>query len=245
MPLKIVIPSHKRADKVLSKRLIINPIICVEEKQKDIYKSYNPDCEIVSHPNDVIGLPAKRNWMYKYFGDIFMIDDDVTEFHSVHLPDTNKSITDKKELYYIINKLYLVSKMLGIYVYGFTKNPRPEQYRVEKPYMLNRGITGCAYGINENSGLKWDESIPLKEDFYISLLCLYKHRKILVDNRFQFTQKDTFINQGGLSFIRNYENEKKSILLIRKTFGDSVVLKKDNTNARLKIKYNITYNISI
>ena len=61
MPLKIVIPSHKRADKVLSKRLIINPIICVEEKQKDIYKSYNPDCEIVSHPNDVIGLPAKRN----------------------------------------------------------------------------------------------------------------------------------------------------------------------------------------
>ena len=38
--LKIVIPSHKRHDRVLSKRLVNNPIICVAESQADIYRQY-------------------------------------------------------------------------------------------------------------------------------------------------------------------------------------------------------------
>lgn len=44
MNLKIVIPSHKRADHVLSKRLVCDPIICVAESQAEEYRRYNPDC---------------------------------------------------------------------------------------------------------------------------------------------------------------------------------------------------------
>ena len=75
--LKIVIPSHKRHDRVLSKRLVNNPIICVAESQADLYRQYNPECEIATHPDDVIGLIPKRNWMARYFGDLMMLDDDV------------------------------------------------------------------------------------------------------------------------------------------------------------------------
>ena len=77
MPLKIVIPSHKRHDMVLSKRLVVDPIICVAESQADIYREHNPECEIVTHPDDVIGLIPKRNWMARHCGDLFMLDDDV------------------------------------------------------------------------------------------------------------------------------------------------------------------------
>lgn len=41
--LKIVIPSHKRHDRVFSKKLVNNPIICVAESQEGIYREYNPD----------------------------------------------------------------------------------------------------------------------------------------------------------------------------------------------------------
>lgn len=50
MNLKIVIPSHKRHDRVFAKRLVLDPIICVAESQADIYRQYNPECEIVTHP---------------------------------------------------------------------------------------------------------------------------------------------------------------------------------------------------
>ena len=77
MSLKIVIPSHKRHDRVFSKKLVTDPIICVAKSQADIYREYNPECEIVCHPDSVVGLIPKRNWMAKHFGDLFMFDDDV------------------------------------------------------------------------------------------------------------------------------------------------------------------------
>ena len=41
--LKIVIPSHKRHDRVFAKKLVNNPIICVAESQADLYRQYNPE----------------------------------------------------------------------------------------------------------------------------------------------------------------------------------------------------------
>lgn len=78
MSCKIVIPSHKRHDRVFAKKLVNDPIICVAECQADLYRQFNPDCEIVTHPDDVVGLIPKRNWMAKYFKELFMLDDDVT-----------------------------------------------------------------------------------------------------------------------------------------------------------------------
>lgn len=62
MPCKIVIPSHKRHDRVFAKKLVNDPIICVAESQADLYQQFNPECEIVTHPDDVMGLIPKRNW---------------------------------------------------------------------------------------------------------------------------------------------------------------------------------------
>ena len=104
MSLKIVIPSHKRPDKVLSKKLVVNPILCVAESQKGIYQEYNPGVEIVTHPDDVVGLIPKRNWMAKHFGDLFMIDDDVHNFVKLYneLGESNV-IRDKVKITRLIN----------------------------------------------------------------------------------------------------------------------------------------------
>lgn len=75
MSLKIVIPSHKRHDRVFAKKLVLDPIICVAESQADLYRQYNPECEIVTHPDDVVGLIPKRNWMAKHFGELMMLDE--------------------------------------------------------------------------------------------------------------------------------------------------------------------------
>ena len=86
MPCKIVIPSHKRHDRVFAKKLVNDPIICVAESQADLYQQFNPECEIVTHPDDVIGLIPKRNWMAKHFGELFMLDDDVLSLIHISEP---------------------------------------------------------------------------------------------------------------------------------------------------------------
>lgn len=83
MQLRIVIPSHKRHDRVFAKKLVNDPIICVAESQADLYRQFNPDCEIVTHPDDVVGLIPKRNWMAKHFRNLFMLDDDVHACKSI------------------------------------------------------------------------------------------------------------------------------------------------------------------
>ena len=89
-----------------------------------------------------------------------------------------------------------------------------------------------------------NEEIRLKEDFWISCYMKYKERKVLTDLRYNFEQKNTFVNAGGLASIRNQEEERKSILFIKKNFGDSILLKSATTNGKDKTKQLVQYNIS-
>ncbi len=245
MSLPIVIPSHKRHDKVFAKKLVLNPIICVAESQADLYRQFNPECEIVTHPDDVIGLIPKRNWMAKHFGELFMIDDDV---HAVKNLVVEKGepgvIRDPEKVTEIINSLYELACMLDVHLFGFTSRISPVMYDESGFYSLSKMITGCSYGVRYNNNVWWNEEIKLKEDFWISCYMKYKERRILTDLRYNFSQKSTFVNAGGLAAFRNQEEERRSILFIKKNFGDSIQLKGATNNGKDKTKQMVEYNIS-
>ena len=245
MSLPIVIPSHKRHDKVFAKKLVLNPIICVAESQADLYRQFNPECEIVTHPDDVIGLIPKRNWMAKHFGELFMIDDDV---HAVKNLVVEKGepgvIRDPEKVTEIINSLYEIACMLDVHLFGFTSRISPVMYDESGFYSLSKMITGCSYGVRYNKNVWWNEEIKLKEDFWISCYMKYKERRILTDLRYNFSQKSTFVNAGGLAAFRNQEEERRSILFIKKNFGDSIQLKGATNNGKDKTKQMVEYNIS-
>ena len=240
MHCKIVIPSYKRADRVLTKEICKDVILCVPESQEEDYKNYNPDVEIVCHPDSVKGLPAKRNWMAKHFTELFMIDDDVAYVQDMTIGiGEPSSIRNKNEVYDLIQILYAIAKLLGVSLFGFGNIPTPMQYNEFEPYKLTNRVTGCSYGVIYGENTVWNEDIPLKEDFWISGYVLYKERKILVDNRYHFVQKDTFVNAGGLSEFRSSQTEMKSILAIKKYFGDSISIKKGKFHVNKSVKYNI------
>lgn len=245
MSLPIVIPSHKRHDKVFAKKLVLNPIICVAESQADLYRQFNPECEIVTHPDDVIGLIPKRNWMAKHFVELFMIDDDV---HAVKNLVVEKGepgvIRDPEKVTEIINSLYELACMLDVHLFGFTSRISPVMYDESGFYSLSKMITGCSYGVRYNKNVWWNEEIKLKEDFWISCYMKYKERRILTDLRYNFSQKSTFVNAGGLAAFRNQDEERRSILFIKKNFGDSIQLKGATNNGKDKTKQMVEYNIS-
>ena len=121
MPCKIVIPSHKRHDRVFAKKLVNDPIVCVAESQADLYREFNPDCEIVTHPDDIIGLIPKRNWMARYFGELFMLDDDVHACKTLYAEKGESGrVKDKDKITRIILSLHEMASLMDIHLFGFT-----------------------------------------------------------------------------------------------------------------------------
>ena len=94
MEIKIVIPSHKRWDRILTTK-VVDAIVCIPESQEDMYKEHNPDVELVTHPDSVVGLTLKRQWIYEHFKNVLMLDDDITEFKRVYVKKNDK-IRDKE-----------------------------------------------------------------------------------------------------------------------------------------------------
>lgn len=240
-----MIPSHKRADRVLSKRLVLDPIICVAESQAEEYRRYNRECEIVCHPDDVIGLIPKRNWMAKHFGELFMIDDDVHNFVRLfNEKGESASIRDKHKVTRLINELYEMACLLDIHLFGFTNKNTPVMYDEAQWYSLSNMITGCAYGVRYNENIWWNEAMKLKEDFWISSYIKHTERKILTDCRYNFQQKGTFASAGGLAAIRNQDEERRNILAMRRYFGPVIHLKHQHSNGREKTVDKVKFNIS-
>ena len=242
MNLKIVVPSYKRAKKILTKEHVSDLILCVPESQKEEYAYYNPETEITSHPDEIKGLPAKRNWMYNYFGELFMLDDDITAVQPMYKSDDTGGFKDKVKVRKIIENLYELSKILDIKLYGFDNLTRPVFFDEGKWYDLTKRVNGHCYGINKSKELYWDENLTVKEDIWISCLCKYHYRKILIDKRYYFRQANTFLSDGGLTEYRNLETEKESAQYLKKFFGDSIQIKKDNKHFKQKVKFNIKTN---
>jgi len=239
MSCKIVIPSMGRAENVLTTKLV-DAIICVPEKEKEKYLHYNRDVEIITHPDSVIGLPAKRQWMLDYFNELFMLDDDIAYVQNISRNHGEKGfIKDKNEIYEIIQNLYFLAKLLEVSLFGFSSKTNPLQFNEFKPFTLNGKITGCSYGAIKSRNVKWNADLKVKEDFWVSSYVMYHERRILVDNRYRFQQKETFKNPGGLSSQRNTKTEMEAILEMRKYFGESILLKSQIKTVDSSVKYNI------
>jgi len=242
MSLNIVIPTYKRPERVLSKALVTNPILCVSESEKDAYREFNPECEIVTHPDSVKGLPAKRNWMVQHFGELFMLDDDVFEFQPQYYGPgvSTANLTNPEVIRHIIERLYTIAKMLDVHLFGFSKSQAPLMYNPSKPYVMNERVTGCSYGVIKSPNTFWPSDLVLKEDFWISGYVKYKERLVLIDKRYAFKQKDTFTNPGGLSEYRNTERELNAMLQIKKYFGNCVKIKNGNGIVKSAQEVNIS-----
>ncbi|WP_151088777.1 GREB1-related protein [Hymenobacter baengnokdamensis] len=86
MHVEVGIPSHKRAGRIATLGLLPSAIVCIAESQAAEYRAAHPGAQLVTHPDSVVGLQAKRNWMYQHFGNLLMVDDDLTDFRRLYLP---------------------------------------------------------------------------------------------------------------------------------------------------------------
>lgn len=243
MQLEVVIPSHKRAGRILTHQVIPDAIICIPESQLPEYRAAHPDAQLVTHPDSVVGLAAKRNWMYQYFGNVLQLDDDITDFRRMYLPAGEKVSIAPDRAMAIIRETAYAAQQAGAYLWGFSSNPNPTMYKTMNPIAMTGYVTGCATGLLRGSKLWYNSQIICNEDYWISCLNAFHHRIIWKDLRFTFTQKDTFVGQGGLAEFRNLDAERQDFELLRRCFGDVIQEKKDSKLAKRKHQFQKTMKL--
>jgi hypothetical protein len=244
MEVQIVIPSHKRAGDVLTSKLVPEASICIPESQFIDYHKKMPWVKFITHPDSVVGLTRKRQWIYENVGNVFMLDDDITACRRLYTEPGEPTDLKPDEVHELIQQTAWNARKAGAFLFGFNNRPNPTMYNPMEPIQLSGYVTGCATGLLSGSRLWYNPAIQCNEDYWISLLNAYHHRTIWRDNRFAFIQKDTFTAKGGLAEFRNVEAEKADFELLKKCFGDAVELKVDTKLAKRKHPYQKTMRLS-
>lgn len=242
MPLKIVVPSHKRHH--IFSTNVEDMIVCVHESERKAYAGVI-DAEIVTH--NLTGLSRIRQWIVEKFADVFMIDDDIVSIESLSEnvgPRVYKTPAEARE---IIMSAYSMAKESGCFLFGFNNTANPKHYKPQKPFVANGYINASAFGIINGGGLYFDSRTIACESHWINLLNAHLNRKSFQDTRYVFRQKanSTFLLEGGQTNKRTIETEKCDTLFLKRVFGESVKLKKGQKDASLHHEFQRKLNIRL
>jgi hypothetical protein len=229
MPLTVVIPSAGRSNRVKTHKAIRADVLCVPESEADAYRRHSYGIEIVTHPDTVRGLPAKRQWIADKFGDVFMVDDDIRAFVRLWLPTylRNYRMT-ASEARDAAEATYETSIELGAYLFGFAFFGDTRLFRPQRPFLLTGYINAACFGLRAGSKLRFRTDVVAVEDFALSGMNAYYHRYLFVDQRFGPRQEKTFANPGGQALHRTAETERRDTETLRRLFGSAIVEKRIN-----------------
>lgn len=227
MEVKIVIPTAGRAMSITSHKYVANCIICVPEKELEHYQEHVPGQEYVAHPDNVVGIANKRQWIYEKFRNVFMMDDDLTGLKRLTQKKKETQNIDPETSYWIIQNCANMARLTGSHLFGFNNFVRPEHYHGHTPFALTGYINGCGLGLLETGieKLVFSPKIKTNNDFYICALNAYYYRKCWIDKRYAFNQKSFANNTGGCADIRTNETEKEDFELLQYFFGSAVKIK--------------------
>tara|TARA_B110000902_G_scaffold81540_1_gene96763 strand:+ start:358 stop:1098 length:741 start_codon:yes stop_codon:yes gene_type:complete len=236
--MQVYSPSYKRSDGVKTHKLIPNVIYCVAEFEAEKYlkKGYN----VITMPDKVQGnISRVRNWMLdnviKEKGII--IDDDIEGFKRWTIIDGKPKIVDADIMEFIEFGFWHCEEF-GAKLWGLNIIGDKGSYREYSPFSLTNPISGSFMGFINNP-LRFDERIPLKEDYDYSIQNLNIYRKLLRFNHTFMIKKDHG-NLGGCADMRTMAREKEQLKLLQKKWGNKII--KIDTTQRGKKKKNFDFN---
>lgn len=247
MEIRICCPSYKRPN-VKSFNFfgdLLKVFVC--ESEYEDYIKANPqykDC-IIAVPLGVQGNVARiRNYIIDYNkeADVCCIVDDDMNCIGYHQGLKNHKL-ERDEILPFIEKYTQMCKEMGFMMWGVNLNADPQCYREYTPFSTTSVVLGPFSCFLKGNECRYDENLPLKEDYDISLMNLNKYRGILRVNKYYYLCEQS-TNVGGCATYRNIEKEKSQLLELQKKWGSGIVKvdESDRSHSSSKKKTKIDYN---
>lgn len=251
MKISINCPSYKRP-KVETLEYLPFVKVWVDNKEYEEYKKQNKGFEknIISCPDGIQGnLCRIRNYILDTefengYDVVLIIDDDMKGIYYFEEKEGNaynNEIVEKDEFLGFVEKYSELCDEFGFKFWGLNCNADSLSYRQYSPFSTCAYVGGPFQCFLKND-LRYDERLPLKEDYDMTLQQCNKYRGCLRLNKFHYACKQSK-QAGGCATYRNYEREKEQLILLQKKWGKDIVKfdKTENTNVKKKRK-NIDYN---
>ena len=231
-------PSWKRADSCFTHHYLpVRYVVC--ESQADSYRANGLD--VWECPDSAQGSVCRvRNWILDNAGDepVLILDDDIHYIGRWNRNKHHKMTTD--EALEFIEQGFSLAEQFGVRMWGINILQDKGAYREYTPFSLTNVVLG-PFGGFLNADCRYDENLPLKEDYDLSLQMLNKHRKILRINYAHYVCKQ-HTNLGGCASYRTINREKEQFDLLQKKWGDHIV-RRDAGNPKNR-KREQTYDIN-
>lgn len=246
MKVRICCPSYRR-EKIKSFNFfgdLLNVYVC--ESEYDNYIKNNPeykDC-FVKVPYGVQGNVARiRNYILednKEMDVCCIVDDDIDYIGYYEGLKLNK--LGKDDIIPFIEKYSVLCEDFGFKMWGVNLNSDPQCYREYTPFSTISVVLGPFSCYLKGNVCRYDEELPLKEDYDISLMNINKYRGILRVNKYHYCC-DQSNSKGGCASIRNLEREKEQLEMLIKKWGSKIVKndmsdKSHSSKKKKKIDYN-------
>lgn len=221
----ICVPSYRRPNKVDTLKYLPHIKIYVDESEAEDYQSNYPSANFRIAPKGVQGnLCRIRNYILDDKENegkaICILDDDLKHIGYFESGAEHK-LMNEDEVMAFLNKYTALAEDWGIKFWGINVNPDKQCYREYTPFSLTSYIGG-PFGVHLGHSVRYDEKLPLKEDYDFTLQLLNQYRKILRINKFFYNVKQ-MEQAGGCATYRNVEEERRQLDLLQKKWGKRIV----------------------
>lgn len=222
MEFKVVIPSYKRPDRVLAAQYLPEAYICIGEAEKDAYAANYGADRLIVMPDSIQGNIARvRNWMLDNIGgNLVMMDDDVRYLSRTSARECRPLNADHAMQF--LENGFIMAEDIGAYLWGMQVTPDRLLYCEYTPFSTQAPVLATVCCHRAGTELRYDERIPLKEDYDFYLQNLKRYRKVLRFNMYHY-HPEHIIGEGGCIAYRTMERERECADLLVKKWGSRIV----------------------
>lgn len=222
MKVKFFAPSYKRPQK--SSTQIKYPFVklVVKESEAEKYIANGNDIEVV--PDYAQGnLCRIRNYILDNFFDdcdcIVLLDDDYKGVY--RWIKQKKKLFEGDDLIEFAESMSILCNDFGFKFWGLNCVPDKGAYREHTPFGTLQYIGG-PFQAHLKNDIRYDENLPLKEDYDITLQHINKYKGCLRVN-FAFYEVKQAEQIGGCATYRNLSREKEQFEMLQKKWGKNII----------------------
>lgn len=220
--MEIVIVSRKRSHICFKTSFKLFPdakVSVAEEEAEDYYLAGIPREHLLVHPNDVVGISKKRNWVLKNVKDetCVMVDDDC-ELIMALVGERPRRIRDPHAIRQILENLESCAKAVGAHMFAMNQAWDIRKYNQFKPF----SFVGYPAGLVGIIGREvwYDENQRVHDDVDFAMQQVAKYRIVWIDDRFGYVQRiQTTKMSGGCQGLNTEAVDRKERMYLKKKWG--------------------------
>ena len=233
-------PSWRRPTICTSHRYFksLRYVVCKSQSQQYI----DNGMPVLVCPDKAQGNVSRvRNWILDQAKgeDLCIVDDDIK-----HLGVWNGNVhrdLDGDEAEEFIEHGFELARQFKVKMWGVNLLPDKGAFREYTPFSLTNVVLGPLGGFLDMD-CRYDENLPLKEDYDLCLQVLNKYRKILRINHAHYVCEQ-HTNLGGCAEYRTMDAEKDQFLELEKKWGSKIV-RRDTGESKTQRKRQAAYDIN-